>query len=196
MQTAMRTAMRSGTIIGLGSAVAAVALWACARWLGLGSIAFAWFIVWIPMVVLGSVSHFVTIRLPAPWHALRAWERDGSLYERLGVRIAKRLLRRGPFAKFNPRLHLPRTLDDAAIARLEAHMCEAEASHAILLLATLGVAMHAAVRGWWWAAAATFVFDLLMNGYPVMLQRYNRALLHRRFRPLAPAPTSRDNTAS
>ncbi len=191
MRTAVRAAMRSGAIVGLGSAVAAVALWACARRLGLDSVAFALFVVWIPMVALGTVSHFVTIRLPTRWHALRAWERDGSLYERMGVRIAKRLLRRGPFAKFNPRLHLPRTLDDAAIARLEAHMCAAEASHAILLLATLGVAMHAAVRGWWWAAAATVVFDLLVNGYPVMLQRYNRALLHRRFRPLAPAPAER-----
>lgn len=167
--------------------MAAASLWACARWLGADSIAFALFVVWIPMVALGTASHFVTIRLPARWHALRAWEGDGSVYERLGVRVAKRMLRRGPFARFNPRLHLPRTLDDAAIVRLDAHMCEAEASHAILLLATLGVAVHAAVRGWWWAAAATVLFDLLVNGYPVMLQRYNRVLLHRRFAALAPS---------
>ncbi len=72
MRTAVRAAMRSGAIVGLGSAVAAVALWACARWLGLDSVAFALFVVWIPMVALGTVSHFVTIRLPTRWHALRA----------------------------------------------------------------------------------------------------------------------------
>ena len=34
---------------------------------------------------------------------------------------------------------------------------------------------------------ATMAFDVLLNGYPVMLQRYNRALLARRFG--APAAT-------
>jgi hypothetical protein len=45
----------------------------------------------------------------------------------------------------------------------------------------LGVVINAAVRGWWIAAGLTLLFDVLMNGYPVMLQRYNRALLYARF---------------
>ena len=36
-------------------------------------------------------------------------------------------------------------------------------------------------RGWWGAARWTLLFDVLLNGYPVMLQRYNRALLGRRY---------------
>jgi hypothetical protein len=36
-------------------------------------------------------------------------------------------------------------------------------------------------RGWWGAEGWTLLFDLLLNGYPVMLQRYNRALLDRRY---------------
>lgn len=60
-------------------------------------------------------------------------------------------------------------------------MKDAEASHAILLVAMLGFVIHAVARGWWLAAGLTLLFDLLMNGYPVMLQRYNRALLHARF---------------
>jgi hypothetical protein len=60
-------------------------------------------------------------------------------------------------------------------------MNDAEASHFALLVATLGVVMNAAARGWWTAAGLTLLFDVLMNGYPVMLQRYNRALLYSRF---------------
>ena len=67
------------------------------------------------------------------------------------------------------------------LARLDQKMKDAEASHAILLVATLLVVCNAAARGWWTAAAFTLLFDVLLNGYPVMLQRYNRALLYARF---------------
>lgn len=149
--------------------------------------AFAFLIVWVPMTWLGIVSRVAQPRLPSSYHRLRAFERDGHVYERLGVRAAKLLLRRGPLAFFNPHLHLPSERTPEHLARLERRMEDAEASHAILFVATLGIVLHAAVRGWWAAASLTLVFDVLLNGYPVMLQRYNRALLHRRF-PTAAAP--------
>jgi hypothetical protein len=69
-------------------------------------------------------------------------------------------------------------------------MRDAEASHLILLVLTIGVVAHAAARGWWTAAGWTLLFDVLLNGYPVMLQRYNRALLQRRFDPTGGAPAA------
>ena len=84
---------------------------------------------------------------------------------------------------FNPSLHLPAERTPERLAVLDQRMRDAEASHAILLVLELGVVVHAAARGWWWAAAWTAVFDVLVNGYPVMLQRYNRALLALRYGP-------------
>ena len=60
-------------------------------------------------------------------------------------------------------------------------MKDAEASHFVLLVAMLAVVINSAARGWWVAAGLTLLFDVLMNGYLVMLQRYNRVLLHARF---------------
>lgn len=74
---------------------------------GAGSVWFAFLVVWLPKAWLGTISRLVTLRLPEGWFELRAFERDGRLYERLGVRLIKGLLRRGPFAVFNPGLHLP-----------------------------------------------------------------------------------------
>ena len=167
-----------------GTALAVGGLLALAlRWLGGDSVAFALAVVWLPMTGLGTVSHVVPFRLPAAVHALRGFERSGRVYERLGVRLFKRLLRRGPLALFNPGLRLPVEPSAASLAALERRMCVAEASHGVLLVLTLPVAVHAAARGWWPAAAATLAFDLLINGYPVMLQRYNRVRLHARFGP-------------
>ncbi|MCB0964302.1 MAG: hypothetical protein KDA98_13555, partial [Acidimicrobiales bacterium] len=107
-----------------------------------------------------------------------------------GVRAAKALLRRGPIAAFNPHLHLPAERTPAALADLERRMEVAEASHVVAGAIGLGVAAVAAARGWWSAAAWAVAFDVLLNGYPVLLQRYNRALLHRRSGPSGPSEIS------
>jgi hypothetical protein len=176
---------RSLLVAGVTVTMAVLLAWASES-LGARSAWFAFLVVWAPMVWLGTVSRFVRPRLPAAYHALRAFERDGRVYELLGVRLAKRLLRRGPLAVFNPRLHLPTARTPERLAGLDQRMRDAEASHFVLLVLMLGVAGHAAARGWWSAAGWTVLFDLVLNGYPVMLQRYNRALLSRRFN-LSPA---------
>lgn len=151
-------------------------------------VAFAFVAVWLPMTWLGTVSHVAPFQLSERFHALRACEVSGRLYELLGVRLVKRLLRRGPMALFNPGLRLPPTRTAEGLERLERSMRTAEASHFIMFVATVGIVAHAAVRGWWLAAGATALFDLFVNGYPVVLQRYNRALLRRRFGELSTPP--------
>lgn len=162
---------------------------------GASSAVFAFLVVWAPMTWLGTISRVAQPRLPDSYHELRDVERDGRLYERLGVRVAKRLLRRGPIAVFNRDLHLPGEPSPERLAHLDQRMRDAEASHVILLVATLGIVVHAAARGWWTAALLTLLFDLLLNGYPVMLQRYNRALLHQRYGSLLGEGEARTTTA-
>lgn len=149
--------------------------------LGTGSVWFALLVVWLPMVWLGTVSRLVTPRLPDSFHTLRRFELDGRLYELLGVKLFKGLLRRGPLAVFNPDLHLPAERTPAKLAHLDQRMRDAEASHSILFIVTLGLAAYEAVNGLWSTAAWIIVFNTMLNGYPVILQRYNRALLRQRF---------------
>lgn len=150
---------------------------------GPDSVGFAFATVWLPMMWLGTASRVVVLRLPNRLHALRAFERDGRVYERLGVRVVKFLLRRGPLSVFNPDLHLPKDRSPERLAFLDGRMREAEASHAILFVLTLGLAIVTAMLALWTAAGWILVFNVLVNGYPVMLQRYNRGLLARRFGP-------------
>jgi Glycosyl-4,4'-diaponeurosporenoate acyltransferase len=155
------------------------------RAFGARSARFAFLVVWLPLAwfaLLGRVlAGRPVLRLPAQVHALHAFERDGRVYQLLGVRMAKRLLRRGPLAVFAPDLHLPAEPTPVALAGLDERMRQAEALHEILLVVTLGVVVNAAARGWWDAVLWTLLFNVLGNGYPAMLQRYNRALLAQRF---------------
>lgn len=136
-------------VVALTAALVVLVRWSL-RAFGARSVWFAFLVVWLPMVWLGTMSRLAVPQLPERCHALRRFERDGHLYELLGVRLVKRLLRRGPFAVFNPELHLPTEKTPAT-------------------------------RSWWSAAGWTLLFNVVVNGYPVMLQRYNRALLHKRF---------------
>jgi hypothetical protein len=187
--------MRRQLFVGVVTVVAGTLLVWSARSFGASSALFAFLVVWVPMTWLGTVSRVVQPRLPRSFHELRDFERDGELYESLGVKLVKCLLRRGPLAAFNPDLHLPTERSPERLAHLDQRMRDAEASHFILLLATFAVVVHAAVRGWWAAAGMTLLFDLLMNGYPVMLQRYNRALLQKRFPGLRDVSSIRQRTA-
>jgi Glycosyl-4,4'-diaponeurosporenoate acyltransferase len=173
--------MGKSLLVAAATVVAAAVLLFGVRLLGATSAAFAFLVVWAPMTWLGTVSRVFQPRLPRRYHELRDFERDPWLYELLGVRLFKRLLRRGPLAVFNPGLHLPAERSPERLAKLRQTMNDAEASHFVLLVAMLGVVISAAARGWWTAAGLTLLFDVLMNGYPVMLQRYNRVLLYSRF---------------
>ena len=173
--------MGKSLFVAAATVVAAAVLLFGVRRLGATSAWFAFLVVWAPMTWLGTVRRGVRPRLPRRYHELRDFERDPRLYRLLGVSLVKRLLRRGPLAVFNPGLHLPAERSPERLADLEQSMNDAEASHFVLLVAMLGVVVNAAARGWWSAAGLTLLFDVLMNGYPVMLQRYNRALLYARF---------------
>jgi hypothetical protein len=168
--------------VGVAAAVSVAASVWPANAFGASSLGLSFVIGWLPMVVVGLLSRVVQIRLPDRVHALRRCERGGRIYELVGIRWFKAMLRRGPLAAFNPDLHLPEERTPANLARLAQRMRDAEASHAVLFVATLAVVAHAAVRGWWLAAVSTLVFDVVMNGYPVMLQRYNRLELAARYR--------------
>lgn len=164
--------------VGGATAVALAVLGWSWRAFGPGSRRFAVVSVWAPMVWLGTISRVVTPRLPAGWHELRGFERGGGrIYELLGVRVAKATLRRGPLARFNPDLHLPAERTPERIAHLDQRMRDAEASHTILFLVTTGVAVVARFAGARTAARWMLAANIVMNGYPVMLQRYNRGVL-------------------
>jgi Glycosyl-4,4'-diaponeurosporenoate acyltransferase len=172
-------------VAGMTIGMAALMAWSL-RVFGARSAWFALAVVWLPLgwfALLGRILALrrPVLRLPAYVHALRAFERDGRVYELLGVRVAKWLLRRGPLAVGAPDLHLPAQPTPANLTVLDQRMQQAEAIHEILLAVTLTVAVGAAVRGWWDAVGWLLLFNVLANVYPAMLQRYNRALLARRF---------------
>jgi hypothetical protein len=144
---------------------------------GFRSPVFALLLNWLAMSWVAIAGQAVHFSLPQGYYSINTVERTGQLYERLGVRRFKRLVRRGPLALFSPTLRFPKDRMIAALQHLNDEMRKAETSHVCIFMLMLVFISAALLRGWFDAVGWMLAFNVITNGYPVMLQRYNRIKL-------------------
>ena len=133
------------------------------NWLGMS---------WVALV--GQTAHFV---FPPRYYEVKSFEGTGQLYECLGIRLFKSLVRRGPLTIFSPTLRFPKDRTVPAMQHLDGEMRKAETGHVLIFVLMLLFSLYALLRGWFDAAGWVLLFNILINGYPIMLQRYNRIKL-------------------
>ncbi len=144
---------------------------------GFRSIAFAFLANWLIMAWIAILGQMLIFTYPPRYFTIKPFEQNGRLYEKLGVGVFKKLVRRGPLSIFSPTLRFIGGV--SALPKLEYEMRKAEAGHLTIFLVVLLFAGMAMVRGWFDAAGWMLLFSILLNGYPIMLQRYNRIRLQR-----------------
>jgi hypothetical protein len=138
-----------------------------------------------PMVFAFSVSWFVAVavagftrnaffRMDPQRFGPARWEREGRVYECVGVAGFRSLLRHTPLGWLNPMLRM-KTLRPSAMPELLREMNFAEGAHWIGGLITLGLGIGYLCAGHR-AVGLSFALVLVtVHVYPVMLQRTNRA---------------------
>lgn len=132
--------------------------------------------------------------MPRAYYRLLGFERSGRLYELLGVREFRRFVTDGDFINRHRRRADPdfRLVRDRRSAReFIARTMLAERGHIVWLLAgalTAAWALHVELLGW---AIFLTVGNLIVNLWPMMLQRYTRARIERVLQPRARGLTSR-----
>jgi hypothetical protein len=132
---------------------------------------------WLAMSWIAVIGQAVPLSFSAGYYGPRSFEQSGQVYERLGVTLFKKLVRRGPLTLFSPTLRFPKEKSIANLQHLDGEMRHAEAGHAIIFILMLLFAVYILASGWLDAAGWIVLFNVLLNGYPVMLQRYNRIKL-------------------
>ena len=149
----------------------------CAHFIGFRNPGFAFIVNWLVMTwvaVIGGVLH-VSLPLPPRYYRIRPFESDGRIYEFLGTCLFKRLVSCGPLLALNPTIRF--SGDRSSLSGLAQKMRDGEAGHLIIFLIMLVILGYAVINGWWDLAAWLLLFNILINVYPMMLQRYNRARL-------------------
>ena len=137
---------------------------------------------WLAMSWMAIIGQVVHLSFAPGYYHVKPFERTGQVYERLGIRLFKKLVRRGPLSIFSPTLRLPKEKTVLALRDLENEMRKAETGHAVIFVLVLLFAGYLLLKGWLDAVVWTMFFNMLINGYPIMLQRYNRVKMQELFR--------------
>jgi len=158
--------------------VAAISLilWTCGAF-GFRSPVSAFLVNWLTISWMAVIGQVVRFSFAPGYYDVKPFERTGQVYERLGVHLFKKLVRRGPFSILSPTLRFPKEKTVSALQGLLDEMRKAETGHALVFVLMLLFAGYGLLHGWLDAVAWMLLFNILINGYPIMLQRYNRIKL-------------------
>lgn len=135
-----------------------------------------------------AVRHAVSTVLLTCWRSYfrpRAWEGEGTLYERLGVRWIKELYFGGRY--MNALVGLLRRRRYRPFrgpgwpGRWLRFTVGVEIGHSLIFVYMLATAGGRLAAGDWWGAGQALAVNVLVNAYPVLIQRYNRIRLLRVF---------------
>lgn len=165
---------KSLSLIAITGAAIALIVWVFVSF-SFRSPIFAFLINWLIMswvAILGQFVNFPSFALT--YYEIKPFEQSGRVYERLGISLFKKMVRRGPFSIFSPTLRFPAQKTALTLRNLENEMRKAETSHLAIFFMVLVLVIYALFKGWFDAAAWLLLFNILFNGYPVLLQRYNR----------------------
>ena len=137
----------------------------------------AFLVNWLTMSWMAVIGQVVHLSFGPGYYRVIPFERTGQVYERLGIRLFKKLVRHGPLSIFSPTLRFPKEKTVFALQGLESEMRKAETGHALIFVLVLLFVGYGLLKGWLDAVAWMLLFNILINGYPIMLQRYNRIKL-------------------
>jgi hypothetical protein len=146
---------------------------------GFNSFASGFLVNWLAISWVAVIGQVIDFSFASGYYTVRPFERSAWIYECLGIRIFKRLMRWRAWSFLNPTLRLQKGKIFSALQSLEKETRKAETGHLLVFIIILFFVGYAFAEGWLATAGWLLLFNILFNGYPVMLQRYNRQKLLR-----------------
>ena len=114
---------------------------------------------------------FKVFKLPDRYYRINGFEKQGEIYKYFGVDIIRKLLKFSGTVLFDGK--------KSSLARLQDKMLFAEKNHAICFSLNFFTMAYLAVSGLWGLIPSVLIFNFLLNFYPIITQRYNRARIQK-----------------
>lgn len=159
-------------IITIGSTCALV------NYVKMDSLSFAWALNFLLMI--GALAFTETLRgqLKSSYYNEKGWERRGKIYEKLGINFFRKILVGIGWEKLNKKSN-PVEKNTEALMNLHYQTKKAELGHVIILFIVLGFNLFVAFKFGVLKSLWLLVLNILLNLYPIFLQRYNRPRIER-----------------
>ncbi len=142
------------------------------------SFPFAWALNFLLMLFTFAFVEALKSQLSSPYFSEQGWEKRGKIYEILGINLFRKILVWVGWEKLNKRAN-PVDKSIAALLHLHQQTKKSELGHLIIFVIVVGFNIFVAFTHGAAASRWLFVLNILLNLYPVFLQRYNRPRLER-----------------
>jgi Glycosyl-4,4'-diaponeurosporenoate acyltransferase len=138
---------------------------------------FAFSLTWLIMAFVAAMTGKIFVRLDPQRCRLAGWEREGRIYDRVGLGVVRWVLQYTPLGWLNPNIKVRSGWSD--MDRLLRDMNAVEGVHIISAGVSLAVAALYTLAGQVIIGMWLVILTILFNVYPVMLQRWNRGRILR-----------------
>ncbi|SHN09247.1 hypothetical protein SAMN04488057_106177 [Cyclobacterium lianum] len=145
-------------------------------WQGLHTFVFAWVLNFLLMTGVLAFTETFQPKLNMTWFDSKKWEADGKIYKRFGVDLFRKLLVWVKWEKLTKAAN-PIKKDRETLTKLAYKTRQSEFGHAIIFIIVLIFGIVVAFSYGFRQSVWLLLLNILLNLYPIALQRYNRPRL-------------------
>ena len=147
-------------------------------YIGVLGFLFSWILNFILMFCVLLFTETLKPTFVSKYYQEKDCERRGKIYENLGINSFRKLLVIVGWEKLNKKAN-PVKNNIKALALLEYRTKQSELGHLIIFLIVLGFTIYVAIIFTLTESLWLLFLNIILNVYPVFLQRYNRPRLQR-----------------
>lgn len=155
-----------------------VSIFALVYYMRLDGFAFAWALNFLLMLCVLALTEALKSPLTSSYYNEKGWERRGKIYERLGVNFFRKILVWIGWEKLNKKSN-PIERNSKSLMNLHYQTKKSELGHIIILFIVLGFNIFVALKFGVLKSLWLLVLNVILNLYPIFLQRYNRPRIER-----------------
>jgi hypothetical protein len=152
--------------------------YALAHYMKMDSFAFAWALNFLLMACVINFTETLKGQLTSWYYNEQPWERGGKIYRSLGIDFYRKLLVWIGWEKLNKKSN-PVEKNTEALIHLHNRTKKSELGHLLILIIVLGFNIFVAFKFGILKSLWLLILNILLNLYPVLLQRYNRPRIER-----------------
>lgn len=166
------------------STVVAVALWQ-----GLDTFAFACILNFMLMMGVLYFTQSFKFRLESTYYNTKKWENEGKIYKWFGVHVFRKVLVWVGWEKLNKASNPVKKSIDSLI-HLEYNTRQSEFGHLIILFIVSAITVFVGFYYGLKQSLRLLTLNILLNAYPIVVQRHNRPRLNKIINKYRISPSS------
>lgn len=170
--------MKKLSILVLIAVVTVALIYTLVRYIAVDRFSFAVALNFLLMACVLTFTETLKSQFKSPYFNEKVWEKRGTIYKHLGIDFYRKLLVWLGWEKLNKQAK-PVKKNNEALTYLLYKTKQDELGHLIIMFIVLGFTVFVAIEYGIVKSLPLLVLNVLLNVYPVLLQRYNRPRIQR-----------------